>query len=71
MGVEHALQTFKAQGGGLRWIVSLCQRLPKIAVPTRTMVLPSAMAAAMSALMPIDKVTKPSPAYRPLKIQRS
>ena len=39
---------------------------PKIAVPTRTIVLPAAIAASRSAVMPIDKVSSASPASRRL-----
>ena len=40
---------------------SLPQRTPKMALPTRTRVAPSAIAASRSALMPIDKVSSARP----------
>lgn len=39
-------------------VVKCCQRAPKMAVPMRTMVLPSAMAMSKSSLMPIDNSVK-------------
>ncbi len=69
-GLAHKIRSISVSLGEPRpfgdgsWtakVVYLFQRWPKIAVPTRTIVLPSAMAAAMSALMPIDKVSSGKP----------
>jgi hypothetical protein len=62
LGYEARLNPLKLGAGLLVFVEILLDRtVPKIAVPTRTSVAPSATAASRSALMPIDKVSSARP----------
>ena len=66
-----ALRGRFALGAALRAHAVAAARAPKIAVPMRTSVAPSAIAASMSSVMPIDSVSAASPAARASSRQRA